>query len=116
LDFGGSLTKGIAIDKNLVEHPICMEPEVISLPTQAIKDYEAQKIGSPVPLDSAWVSVDSDSYAVGYLARSRFNANAGLSGSIPILHISSLGRAETLEIPLLSVMLLPKWDAPGCLP
>ncbi|WP_446422441.1 ParM/StbA family protein [Coleofasciculus sp.] len=56
-----------------------MEPEVISLPTQAIKDYEAQKIGSPVPLDSAWVSVDSDSYAVGYLARSRFNANAGLS-------------------------------------
>jgi hypothetical protein len=57
-----------------------MEPEVISLPKSAIANYEPTKLGFAQPEDSAWVSVDEGmSYVLGYLAKSRFNGNPGLS-------------------------------------
>ncbi len=80
LDFGGSATKCIYADINLNQKLLCMEPEVISLPKSAIANYEQTKLGLAQPEDSAWVSVDEGmSYVVGYLAKSRFNGNPGLS-------------------------------------
>ncbi len=80
LDFGGSATKCIYADINLNQKLLCMEPEVISLPKSAIANYEQTKLGFAQPEDSAWVSVDEGmSYVVGYLAKSRFNGNPGLS-------------------------------------
>lgn len=79
LDFGGSLTKGIYRDKSGEATLFSMEPEVISLPKTSIDEYEALKMGTPDPTDSAWVGCGDDYYAVGYLARSQFYGNAGLS-------------------------------------
>jgi hypothetical protein len=81
LDFGGSLTKGIYLDKaSDCERLLCMEPEVISVTQSGIENYEATKLGSPESADSAWVGLNgTDYYAVGYLARKHFNGNAGLS-------------------------------------
>ena len=80
LDFGGSSTKCIYADINLNQKLLCMEPEVISLPKSAIANYEQTKLGLAQPEDSAWVAVDEEmSYVVGYLAKSRFNGNPGLS-------------------------------------
>jgi hypothetical protein len=79
LDFGGSATKGVYADASLNEKLLLMEPEVISVPKSAIANYEETKLGSAIAVDSAWVSVDGQCYVVGYLARSRFNGNPGLS-------------------------------------
>ncbi len=79
LDFGGSATKGVYADASLNEKLLLMEPEVISVPYSAIANYEETKLGSAIAVDSAWVSVDGQCYVVGYLARSRFNGNPGLS-------------------------------------
>jgi len=80
LDFGGSATKGVYAGADLRNEKIlCMEPEVISLTLPAVTHYEQSKLGSALPVDSAWVKIDEACYAVGYLARSQFNANPGLS-------------------------------------
>jgi len=80
LDFGGSATKGVYAGADLQNEKIlCMEPEVISLTLSGVNHYESSKLGSALPADSAWVKVDEACYAVGYLARSRFNGNPGLA-------------------------------------
>lgn len=79
IDFGGSLTKAIFADEFLNEHLLVMEPEVISVSESAIAAHEEMKLGSPDPVDAAWLSVDGQCYAVGYLARSKFHGNPGLS-------------------------------------
>ncbi len=79
IDFGGSLTKAVYADASLNEQLLLMEPEVISVPQAAIANYESSKLGHADPADSAWVTVDGQSYVVGYLARSRFHGNPGLS-------------------------------------
>lgn len=80
LDFGGSATKGVYSGADLQNEKIlCMEPEVISLTLSGIAHYEQSKLGKALPADSAWVKVDEACYAVGYLARSQFNGNPGLS-------------------------------------
>jgi hypothetical protein len=56
-----------------------MEPEVMRVPASAIANYERTKLGSADPKDAAYVGVEDDYYAVGYLAASQFHANAGLS-------------------------------------
>jgi hypothetical protein len=79
IDFGGSLTKVIYQDDEAQPQVLAMEPEVISLNKEVIEGYEARKMGSPDAVNSAWVGCDSSYYAVGYLARSQFYGNAGLS-------------------------------------
>lgn len=79
LDFGGSLTKAIYTGSSPGEKLLCMEPEVISVPKSAVDTYERIKLGNPTPADAAWVGYDDSYYVVGYLARSQFNGNAGLS-------------------------------------
>jgi hypothetical protein len=79
LDFGGSLTKIIYRDKSGLPKVLCMEPEVLLVPKEAIRHYEATKLGTGTPANSAWVCVDEEScYVVGYLAKSQFNGNPGL--------------------------------------
>jgi hypothetical protein len=69
LDFGGSLTKIIYRDKSGLPKVLCMEPEVLLVPKEAIRHYEATKLGTGTPANSAWVCVDQEScYVVGYLA------------------------------------------------
>lgn len=79
LDFGGSATKCVYADASLNEKLLVMEPEVLSVPESAITSYESTKLGVPDPVDSAWVKVEGQCYVVGYLARSRFHGNPGLS-------------------------------------
>lgn len=79
IDFGGSLTKAIFADASLNENLLLMEPEVISVPYSAIAAHEETKLGNPDPVDAAWLEVDGQCYAVGYLARSKFHGNPGLS-------------------------------------
>jgi len=80
VDFGGSLTKIIYRDKSGLPKALCMEPEVLMVPKEAVRHYEATKLGTGTPANSAWVSLDEEScYVVGYLAKSRFNANPGLN-------------------------------------
>ena len=79
IDFGGSLTKVIYQGDDSQPKLLTMEPEVISLNKEVLEGYEARRLGSPDAVNSAWVGCDSDYYAVGYLARSQFYGNAGLS-------------------------------------
>lgn len=79
MDFGGSLTKVIYMDKLGLPKPLCMDPEVISVPKASIENYERRKFGNSDLADSAWVGVSESYYAVGYLAAMHFNGNAGLN-------------------------------------
>jgi hypothetical protein len=53
LDFGGSLTKVIYMDKSGLPKPLCMEPEVIGVPKTSIENYERKKLGNSDLADSA---------------------------------------------------------------
>lgn len=81
LDFGGSLTKVVYMGSDKQPKSLCMEPEVLELPSASLLIYEDQKMGmdGSLPSDRAWVGSDERFYAVGYLAREQFNGNAGLS-------------------------------------
>jgi hypothetical protein len=80
LDFGGSATKIVyATSLDQKARLLCMEPEVAVLARESILEYEGGKLGSSDPENVAWVAVGEQYRAVGYLAQSRFYANAGLS-------------------------------------
>ncbi|MBD2772586.1 ParM/StbA family protein [Iningainema tapete] len=80
LDFGGSATKIVyATSLDHKARLLCMEPEVAVLARESILEYEGGKLGSSDPENVAWVAVGEQYRAVGYLAQSRFYANAGLS-------------------------------------
>jgi hypothetical protein len=79
LDFGGSLTKMIASSVKHHCRSECMEPYVIEVSGDSIREYEKQKLGSTHSMNRAWVEVGQKYYAVGYLAQSRFLASSRLS-------------------------------------
>jgi hypothetical protein len=81
LDFGGSLTKVIFRGRDRNPQVLCMEPEAIELPKSAITNYERQSMGMSAlaPADRAWVGVGDQYYALGYLARTQFFGNPGLT-------------------------------------
>jgi hypothetical protein len=76
LDFGGSLTKGIYRDKDGQPKLLLMEPEVSQVQKSSLDKYESRKLGKSNPVDSAWVGVDDDFFAVGFLAKVQFNGIA----------------------------------------
>jgi hypothetical protein len=78
-DYGGSITKIIFTGLDRQVRLLCMEPEVASVPRESILAYTRDQLGSADPQDTAWVAFRNDYRAVGYLARQRFHANAGLS-------------------------------------
>lgn len=80
LDFGGSGTKGIySLHESSQAHSLFMEPEVGDITVESIKTYEQNLMGATEPENRAWVSVNGKTLAVGYLAQSKYYANAGLA-------------------------------------
>ena len=80
LDFGGSGTKGIySLYQNGEAHSLFMETEVASVTLESIKNYEQNLMGTTHPENRAWVSVNNETKAVGYLAQSKYYANSGLA-------------------------------------
>jgi hypothetical protein len=53
-----------------------MEPEVSQVQKSSLDNYESRKLGKSNPVDSAWVGVDDDFFAVGFLAKVQFNGIA----------------------------------------
>jgi hypothetical protein len=79
LDFGGSGTKGIySLYQSNVAHSLFMEPEVASVTLESIRNYEQNLMGTTEPENRAWVFVDHQAKAIGYLAQSKYYANTGL--------------------------------------
>ena len=78
-DYGGSFTKIIYTGLDKQVRLLCMEPEVASVPRESILAYTRDQLGSANPENTAWVAFRNDYRAVGYLAKQRFHANAGLS-------------------------------------
>jgi hypothetical protein len=80
LDFGGSGTKGIySLYESSQTHSLFMEPEVGDVTVESIKTHEQNLMGATDPENRAWVSVNGKTLAVGYLAQSKYYANAGLA-------------------------------------
>jgi hypothetical protein len=77
-DIGGSGLKAIYKNADVHSGSLFMEPEVIALPKAAIDNLLQNKLGNCEPADAAWVGFGGRYAAVGYLAASRFYANAGL--------------------------------------
>jgi hypothetical protein len=77
-DIGGSGLKAIYKSADAQLGSLFMEPEVITLPKAAIDNLLQNKLGTCSPVDTAWVGFGGNYAAVGYLAASRFYANAGL--------------------------------------
>lgn len=78
-DFGGSGLKAIYTGADGKLGSLFMEPEVIVVPKTAIESLLQNQLGVCDPVDAAWVGNSGKYVAVGYLAASRFHANAGLS-------------------------------------
>lgn len=55
-----------------------MEPEVGDITQDSIKTHEQNLMGDTDPENRAWVSVNGQTKAVGYLAQNKYYANAGL--------------------------------------
>ncbi|BAY95219.1 MULTISPECIES: ParM/StbA family protein [unclassified Tolypothrix] len=79
LDFGGSGTKGIySLYGGSEAYSMFMEPEVGDITQDSIKTHEQNLMGDTDPENRAWVSVNGQTKAVGYLAQNKYYANAGL--------------------------------------
>ena len=57
-----------------------MEPEVSQVQKSSLDNYESRKLGKSNPVDSAWVGVDDDFFAVGFLAKVQFKKRQGGRG------------------------------------
>lgn len=79
LDFGGSGLKGIAQTLKENSQVLYMEPEVFPATLESLKDKTDSNLSHAYPENLAWVGVGNEYRAVGYLATSRYHANAGLS-------------------------------------
>ncbi len=81
LDFGGSATKGIycKFDQSPTAKLLLKEPEVVKVPLESvICDSNSDILGRTEPENVAWVSYRNETFAVGYLAKNKYYANAGL--------------------------------------
>ena len=76
LDFGGSSTKGIystSIQNQTAS--LVMEPEVVKI---SLDSVASSILGVTEPENAAWVNYMGETFAVGYLAKSKYYANQGL--------------------------------------
>ena len=79
LDFGGSATKGIycGLEEN-IPVSLMMEPEVLKVSWESVNSYCTKTLGATEPENAAWVNYMGETFAVGYLAKTQYYANAGL--------------------------------------
>ena len=76
LDFGGSSTKGIySTSMQNQTASLVMEPEVVKISNDSVA---SEVLGATEPENAAWVNYMGETFAVGYLAKSRYYANQGL--------------------------------------
>ncbi len=76
LDFGGSATKGIYCTlKQNQTASLVMEPEVVKIYLDSVA---TSILGATEPENAAWVNYMGETFAVGYLAKSKYYANQGL--------------------------------------
>ncbi len=76
LDFGGSSTKGIYCTmKQSIPVSLVMEPEVVRISDDSVT---CQTLGATEPENAAWVNYMGETFAVGYLAKTKYYANEGL--------------------------------------
>lgn len=76
LDFGGSATKGIYCTfKQNIPASLFMEPEVVKI---SLDSVIIETLGTSEPENTAWVNYMGETFAVGYLAKNKYYANAGL--------------------------------------
>ncbi|MDJ0773768.1 MAG: ParM/StbA family protein [Mastigocoleus sp. MO_167.B18] len=81
LDPGSSMTKVVYqafSDKFFEVDILCMEPEVIKVDKESIELYESNKVTSISPENEAWIQLDQEFYAVGFLAQKFFDAQSNL--------------------------------------
>lgn len=78
LDFGGSGTKGIVQIRGGTPHPLYMEPNAIAANRASLVEKTQNNLCNAYPENLAWVGVDSEYRAVGYLAASSYSATAEL--------------------------------------
>lgn len=79
LDFGGSGLKAIAKNSQGESLVVYMEPELIEASVESLRQKTQGSLHQADPENLAWVGVGDEYRAVGYLAGSRYHANAGLS-------------------------------------
>ncbi|NJN13619.1 MAG: ParM/StbA family protein [Richelia sp. RM1_1_1] len=75
LDFGGSATKGVYCIEQNQTASLVMEPEVLEITLDSIA---SEFLGATEPENAAWVNYMGETFAVGYLAKSKYYANQGL--------------------------------------
>ncbi len=77
-DPSSSLSKAFYTTGGYSPEWLVMEPDVVQVSPEAIVQYEENCIGSPKSTDSAYISVNDQPYAVGFLAKTRFYAQSKL--------------------------------------
>ncbi len=77
VDPSSSMTKGFYSFEPFHLQLSVMEPELAQIPFSSISSYERNKIGSGSEWDSAWIELDGNYYAVGFLAQ-KFYGTWGL--------------------------------------
>ncbi|NJO65322.1 MAG: ParM/StbA family protein [Richelia sp. RM2_1_2] len=75
LDFGGSATKSVYCIEQNQTASLVMEPEVVKISLDSIA---SEILGATEPENAAWVNYMGETFAVGYLAKSKYHANQGL--------------------------------------
>ncbi|AFY54291.1 hypothetical protein Riv7116_1746 [Rivularia sp. PCC 7116] len=75
LDFGGSATKGVYCTQKNQTASLVMEPEVVKI---SLDSVASSVLGATEPENAAWVNCMGETFAVGYLAKSKYYANQGL--------------------------------------
>ena len=75
LDFGGSATKGVYCIEQNQTASLVMEPEVVKI---SLDSVATEVLGATEPENAAWVNYMGETFAVGYLAKSKYYANQGL--------------------------------------
>ena len=78
IDLGSSSSRGFYTLEPFHPMLMLMEPEVATVPLGSLEAYERNKMGESNPEDSAWIEYEQKCFAVGFLAKKRFNADKQL--------------------------------------
>ncbi|MBD2186111.1 hypothetical protein H6S82_05140 [Planktothrix sp. FACHB-1355] len=81
MDFGGLSTRVFYFESHKSQtNSFIMESQVGPVSRDTANAYTLPNLNSTSPENIAWVAINNDCRAVGYLAASQFNAHIGLNG------------------------------------
>jgi hypothetical protein len=78
LDFGASFLRAIMTKESFKPELFLIEPQVTRVTSSSIEDYNNFKIGSGDLVKSSWIEYGGELYAIGNLAKSRFQGSLQL--------------------------------------